>query len=98
MCIRDRGEVVSFFLAQYVFKMLVYLHLDSSRSAFEHVYKGLMLAVEVAQEVLRSFWKRKYGFEVDDLRRGGFDVRLIPRKAAEVFEICHYCFLSAPAV
>ena len=43
-----RRQLFSFSLVENIFEVLVNLHLDGSRRAFQHMNKGLMLSVKVA--------------------------------------------------
>ncbi len=89
--IDQRAERLALRSGQRIAQSLVHLVRHGARAVVEYVGERLVLAVDVAHEVLRAFGQVEYGREVDDLRARGVYGGILPRELREVtlFPIGH---------
>ena len=90
----QRRQHVALRLGHAVLEQDVYLLPDHARRVFQHVQKRLVLAVDVADEMLRPFGQTEDRFQIDDLRGDLRDRRILPRQKPQVLHVverflCH---------
>lgn len=87
----ERGKGLLFLHGKGALELLLDLLADGARAVFQNVQKGLVLAVDVCDKVLRPLGKVEHRRKVDDLRCRRRRRRELHREPFKIFSVLHIC-------